>query len=176
METNEYLSRIAALRQHMSAAGVDAFIIPSADPHQSEYPADRWKSRAWISGFTGSAGTAVITTSTGGVWTDSRYFLQAADELKVSGLQLFKDGLPETPSLQDWLAGSLPAGATIAIDGTTCSYTEGERLKAFFSSKGFLFKTDFAPFDKIWKERPEVPTNQAFVYPTEYSGKSFQEK
>lgn len=121
METNEYLSRIAALRQHMSAAGVDAFIIPSADPHQSEYPADRWKSRAWISGFTGSAGTAVITTSTGGVWTDSRYFLQAADELKVSGLQLFKDGLPETPSLQDWLAGSLPAGATIAIDGTTCS-------------------------------------------------------
>lgn len=107
METNEYLSRIAALRQHMSAAGVDAFIIPSADPHQSEYPADRWKSRAWISGFTGSAGTAVITTSTGGVWTDSRYFLQAADELKVSGLQLFKDGLPETPSLQDWLAGSL---------------------------------------------------------------------
>lgn len=176
METNEYLSRIAALRQHMSAAGVDAFIIPSADPHQSEYPADRWKSRAWISGFTGSAGTAVITTSTGGVWTDSRYFLQAADELKVSGLQLFKDGLPETPSLQDWLAGSLPSGATIAIDGTTCSSTEGERLKAFFSSKGFLFKTDFAPFDKIWKERPEVPTNQAFVYPTEYSGKSFQEK
>lgn len=176
MKTTDYTVRIAALRRCMDSAGVDAFIVPSADPHQSEYPADRWKSRAWISGFTGSAGTAVITTTDGGVWTDSRYFLQAADELKASGLQLFKEGLPETPSLQDWLATTLPAGATIAIDGTTCSHSEGVRMESYFKAKGFDFKTDFAPFDEIWGNRPEVPTHEAFVYPTTYSGKSFEEK
>ena len=176
MKTNDYTSRIAALRQRMSQAGIDAFIIPSADPHQSEYPADRWKSRAWISGFTGSAGTAVITATDGGVWTDSRYFLQAAEELKASGLQLFKEGLPETPSLQAWLAATLPAGATVAIDGTTCSHGEGERMEAYFKSKGLGFKTDFAPFDEIWQGRPGVPSGEAFVYPTTYSGKSLDEK
>ena len=176
MKTNDYTSRIAALRQRMSQAGIDAFIIPSADPHQSEYPADRWKSRAWISGFTGSAGTAVITATDGGVWTDSRYFLQAAEELKASGLQLFKEGLPETPSLQAWLAATLPTGATVAIDGTTCSHGEGERMEAYFKSKGLGFKTDFAPFDEIWQGRPGVPSGEAFVYPTTYSGKSLDEK
>ena len=176
MKTNDYTSRIAALRQRMSQAGIDAFIIPSADPHQSEYPADRWKSRAWISGFTGSAGTAVITATDGGVWTDSRYFLQAAEELKASGLQLFKEGLPETPSLQAWLAATLPAGATVAIDGTTCSHGEGEHMEAYFKSKGLGFKTDFAPFDEIWQGRPGVPSGEAFVYPTTYSGKSLDEK
>lgn len=176
MNTTDYSSRIAALRQCMREAGVDAFIVPSADPHLSEYPADRWKSRAWISGFTGSAGTAVVTASSGGVWTDSRYFLQAAEELKASGLQLFKEGLPETPSLQEWLAASLPAGATVAIDGTTCSCAEGKKMNDFFASKGLTFKSDFAPFDKIWADRPEVPAGEAFVYPLTYSGSSFAEK
>ena len=176
MNTTDYSSRIAALRQCMREAGVDAFIVPSADPHLSEYPVDRWKSRAWISGFTGSAGTAVITASSGGVWTDSRYFLQATEELKASGLTLFKEGLPETPSLQEWLAESLPAGETVAIDGTTCSCAEGKKMNDFFTSKGLSFKSDFAPFDKIWVDRPEVPTGEAFVYPLTYSGRSFAEK
>ena len=176
MPTIEYASRIAALRRRMAAEGVDAFIIPSADPHLSEYPADRWKSREWISGFTGSAGTVVLTSTEGGLWTDSRYFLQATDELQHSGLSLYKEGLPETPSIPNHLADTLPAGATVAIDGALFSFAEGESLKQFFEAKGFRFKTDFAPFDAIWSDRPDVPADPAFVYPVEYSGKSFADK
>ena len=176
MSTIDYASRIDALRRRMAAAGVDAFIIPSADPHLSEYPADRWKSREWISGFSGSAGTVVITATEGGLWTDSRYFLQAADELQASGLALHKEGLPETLSITDYLTATLPAGAVVAIDGTLFSYTEGCSLKRFFESKGLRLKTDFAPFDEVWSDRPGVPSDPAFVYPVEYSGKCFADK
>ncbi len=170
------ISRIEALRQQMASESIDAFIIPSADPHQSEYPANHWKSRAWISGFTGSAGTIVITAVDGGLWTDSRYFLQAAEELQGSGLTLYKEGLPDTPSVGDYISSLLPSSATIAIDGTLFSHAGGEGMKEYFTAKGYLFRTDFDPFDKIWNERPAVPTDPAFVYPTKYSGKSFTEK
>ncbi|MCD8287531.1 MAG: aminopeptidase P family protein, partial [Porphyromonadaceae bacterium] len=118
----------------------------------------------------------VVTTAEAGLWTDSRYFLQAAEELQASGLQLFKEGLPDTPSMTEWIVCTLPAGATVAIDGTTCSFAEGERWKAFFTAKGLHFKTDFTPFEEIWKGRPAVPADAAFVYPVKYSGRSFSEK
>ncbi|MBQ8424034.1 MAG: aminopeptidase P family protein [Coprobacter sp.] len=169
-------SRIEALRQLMASESIDAFIIPSADPHQSEYPADHWKSRAWISGFTGSAGTVVITATDGGLWTDSRYFLQAEEELQGCGITLYKEGLPDTISLQEFIIDALPQGATVAIDGSLFSYAGGEGLKEFFTSKGFVFKTDFEPFHTIWADRPDIPGDPAFVYPEKYCGKSFAEK
>ncbi len=112
------LPRLKALRDEMGKAGITAFIIPGTDPHQSEYYASHWAARTWISGFDGSAGTAVVTTNQAGLWTDSRYFLQAAQQLEDSGFELFKEGLPDTPTIEQWLLTTLPQGATIAIDGT----------------------------------------------------------
>ena len=109
MKTN-IPERIAALREAMRQQKVDAYIIPSSDPHLSEYPADRWKSREWISGFTGSAGTIVVTADKAGLWTDSRYFLQAASQLEGSGIELYKLALPETPSITEFLLHELHAG------------------------------------------------------------------
>ena len=106
MKTN-IPERIAALREAMKQQKVDAYIIPSSDPHLSEYPADRWKSREWISGFTGSAGTIVVTADKAGLWTDSRYFLQAASQLEGSGIELYKLALPETPSITEFLLHEL---------------------------------------------------------------------
>ncbi|MFR8634320.1 MAG: aminopeptidase P family N-terminal domain-containing protein, partial [Barnesiella intestinihominis] len=112
------LPRLKALRDEMGKAGITAFIIPGTDPHQSEYYSSHWAARTWISGFDGSAGTAVVTTNQAGLWTDSRYFLQAAQQLEDSGFELFKEGLPDTPTIEQWLLTTLPQGATIAIDGT----------------------------------------------------------
>ena len=109
--------RIDALRALLKREGIDAFIIPSTDPHLSEYVAPYWKSREWISGFTGSAGTAVITTDKAGLWTDSRYFLQAEQQLEGSGIDLYKEMLPETPSILDFLRENLTANSVVGIDG-----------------------------------------------------------
>ena len=111
------VSRIDSLRKLLSEKGLSAFIIPSTDPNLSEYVASHWKSREWISGFTGSAGTVVVTLDKAGLWTDSRYFLQAAEQLENSGITLFKDGLPETPSITNWLASELKDGESLGIDG-----------------------------------------------------------
>ena len=120
MKTN-IPERIAALREAMRQQKVDAYIIPSSDPHLSEYPADRWKSREWISGFTGSAGTIVVTADKAGLWTDSRYFLQAASQLEGSGIELYKLALPETPSITEFLLHELHAGQAVGLDGQTYS-------------------------------------------------------
>ena len=117
MTKNPTLDRVKALRQLMNERGISAFIIPGTDPHLSEYSADHWKSRGWISGFNGSAGTAVVTSEKAGLWTDSRYFLQAEIQLAGSDFVLFKDGLPETPSIREWLVEILPSGSVVGIDG-----------------------------------------------------------
>ena len=109
--------RVASLRALLMEKGLSAFIIPSTDPHLSEYVASHWKSREWISGFTGSAGTVVVTLDKAGLWTDSRYFLQAADQLENTGITLFKDGLPTTPSIKEWLSCELKDGESLGIDG-----------------------------------------------------------
>ena len=113
--------RIDALRALLKREGIDAFIIPSTDPHLSEYVAPHWKSREWISGFTGSAGTVVITAKKAGLWTDSRYFLQAAQQLEGSGIDLYKEMLPETPSIPDFLKTNLEADTIVGIDGKVFS-------------------------------------------------------
>ena len=168
--------KIARLRELMKEKGMDAFIVPSSDPHISEYPAAHWKSRTWISGFTGSAGTVVITAGKAGLWTDSRYFLQAELQLKDSGISLFKDGLPETPSLKDWLASELPGGNCIGIDGDVYAASEVKLLKTFFEDHNIRLETAFKPFDFIWDNRPTMPSDKIFILPEEFSGISAREK
>lgn len=176
MTKNPTLDRVKSLRQIMDERQLAAFIIPGTDPHLSEYSADHWKARGWISGFNGSAGTAVVTKTQAGLWTDSRYFLQAGIQLEGSDFTLFKEGLPETPSIREWLAATLPSGSTVGIDGSMFSYGEALQLKHFLEEKGLSLISDFTPFEKIWNDRPSVPDDPIFVYPEEYSGESLESK
>ena len=176
MTKNPTLERVKALRQIMNERQISAFIIPGTDPHLSEYSADHWKARGWISGFNGSAGTAVVTEKQAGLWTDSRYFLQAGIQLEGSDFILFKDGLPETPSIQKWLVDTLPSGSVIGIDGSMFSYSEAQQLKHYFEDKEFSLISDFTPFEKIWDDRPSIPNDPIFVYPEKYSGESTESK
>jgi len=151
---------------------VQACIIPSTDPHISEYTPDRWKTRAWISGFTGSSGTVVITKEKAGLWTDSRYFLQAEEQLKGSGIDLYKTGLPDTPAFSDWIVSELSAGDCIGIEGNVYAASEAKSLIECFSGKNLKVRTDFAPYDSLWENRPAIPVNQVFVLPERFTGKS----
>ena len=170
------LPRLNALREEMGKAGITAFIIPGTDPHQSEYYASHWAARTWITGFNGSAGTAVVTTNQAGLWTDSRYFLQAAQQLEGSGFELFKEGLPDTPTIEQWLSTTLPQGATIAIDGTLFGASKAAAMKQDFERQGFRFVSDFTPFDTIWENRPSIPKNEVFIHEEKYSGESVSDK
>ncbi|MCD7901479.1 MAG: aminopeptidase P family protein [Bacteroides sp.] len=168
--------RISALRQLIQREGLHAFIIPSNDPHASEYVAEHWQSRKWISGFTGSAGTIVATHDKAGLWTDSRYFLQAADQLAGTGIDLYKDMLPETPSIATFLKDELPEGSTVGIDGKVFTTSEAEKLEKELNQKQIILRTDFDPIKEIWTDRPQIPQDPAFIYKLEYAGKSLSEK
>lgn len=174
--SNTIIERLAALRAKMGERDIQAFIIPGTDPHLSEYSAEHWKSRDWISGFTGSAGTAVVTTNRAGLWTDSRYFLQAEIELTGSSFELFKQGLPETPDIVSWLISVLPAGANVAIDGAMFSTDEALKLQSALQKKNLQLIADFDPFGQIWASRPAIPQNPLFIYEEKYSGESTQSK
>lgn len=170
------IEKISALRDLMRKEGIDACIIPSSDPHIGEYIPNHWESRKWISGFGGSAGVVAFTLKEAGLWTDSRYFLQAGNELQDSTIRLFKEGLPETPSIKDWLSRELAPNACIAIDGNVYAASEALLLKSFFEDKTLRFRTDFNPFDLIWKDRPEIPSNKIFLLPEEVTGASARSK
>jgi len=160
----------------MQSAGVQTCIIPTTDPHIGEYTPDRWKTREWISGFTGSAGTVVVTKDKAGLWTDSRYFLQAEEQLKGSGIDLFKTGLPETPAFSEWIASELSAGDCVGIEGEVYAASEAKSLIEFFSGKDLKVRSDFAPYDSLWENRPAIPAHPAFVLPERFTGKSCREK
>lgn len=160
----------------MTKRGIDAFIVPSTDPHMSEYVAPHWKSREWITGFNGSAGTAVITLDQAGLWTDSRYFLQAADQLANTGINLYKEMLPETPSIAEFLCKSLPEGSTVGIDGKVFSISEAEKLKEALSSKEINIDTFADPMAELWAARPSLPQTAPFIHQEKYAGKSCIEK
>ena len=167
--------RIHALRMWFKP-NIQAFIIPSTDPHLSEYVAPHWKSREWISGFTGSAGTVVITEKKAGLWTDSRYFLQAAEQLQGSGIDLYKEMLPETPSITKFLSDELQPGESVGIDGKMFSVEQVESMQAELSAKNIQIV--FCPdhMDELWENRPPMPESPAFVYDIKYAGKSCSEK
>ncbi len=174
--SKETLPRLTSLRAIMASNNIDALIIPGTDPHQSEYYAHHWACRTWISGFNGSAGTAVVTTNAAGLWTDSRYFIQAEEQLTDSGFTLFKDGLPSTPSYLEWLTSTLHSLSTVAIDGTLFDVTTVEAMITFFGNYGIRLVTDFTPFDLIWDERPALPCNPFFIHDEKYSGESTHSK
>lgn len=176
MKRNEIPERVSAIRQFMEEKQLDLFIVPSTDAHLSEYPPKHWESRKWISGFTGSAGTAVVTKDKAGVWTDSRYFLQAADELKDTGFELFKMGQAGTPDMTDWVIEQAGNGGTVGIDGLVYAASDAKTLKAKLDAKGIRLETSLDPFAAIWKERPEIPTNKAFTLPDTVAGESVTNK
>ena len=173
---NQISERLSALRKFMETRHLDAFIVPSTDPHLSEYPPKRWECRKWITGFTGSAGTAVITMKQAGVWTDSRYFLQAAQQLEGTGFDLFKMGMPETPDMIDWIVEQVGNGGKVGIDGMVYATSEAKTLKNKLESKGIALETRFNPFEEIWKDRPEIPQNKIFTLPEEITGESTKNK
>lgn len=168
--------RVALLRAFMQEKGIRAFIVPSTDPHSGEYVPEFWESRKWISGFTGSAGTAVITDKQGGLWTDSRYFLQAASQLEDTGIMLFKDRLPETPSIAEWLGSVLSPGDKVGIDGWVNTTAETENLQKQLQAYGLQLVSTEDPFQGIWKDRPSLPLNPPFILPLSYAGKNCTEK
>ena len=168
--------RIAALRAHIVKENIQAFIIPSTDPHLSEYVAPHWQSREWISGFTGSAGTVVVTAKEAGLWTDSRYFLQADRQIEGTGIALYKEMLPETPSIPAFLSSLLQKGDTVGIDGKMFSADEVQHLQRELRQSGIYVKSIADPMQLLWSDRPAMPLAPAFVYDTKYAGKSFTEK
>ena len=170
------IERIAALRHLMKEDKIDAFIIPTADPHISEYPAACWKDREWISGFTGSSGTVVITADKAGLWTDSRYFLQADEQLKNSGIDLYKMRTAGFPTIAEFLLDVLKNGQTVGLNGLTYSIADAKSLAQALSSKGIKLDSDKYLIDRLWTERPALPDGMAFEMPTELSGKDTVEK
>ncbi|CUN01721.1 aminopeptidase [Bacteroides thetaiotaomicron] len=168
--------RIHALRMTFRPNNIKAFIIPSTDPHLSEYVAPYWMSREWISGFTGSAGTAVILMDKAGLWTDSRYFLQAEKELEGSGITLYKEMLPETPSITKFLCQNLKPGESVSIDGKMFSVQQVEQMKEDLAPYQLQVNLFGDPLKNIWKDRPSMPDALAFIYDVKYAGKSCGEK
>ena len=160
------------MKQHK----IDAYIIPTSDPHMSEYPADCWKYREWISGFTGSAGTVIITADKAGLWTDSRYFLQASTQLEGTGIELFKMMLPETPTIPEFLTHELKDGQTVGLNGETYSLADARSLEKALAEKEIKLNTNASLIDPIWKERPAIPEAPMFEIPIELSGKSTEDK
>lgn len=168
--------RLSALRRFMEDKNLHAFIIPSTDAHLGEYIPPHWAAREWISGFTGSAGTVVVTREKAGLWTDSRYFLQGAKELDGTEIDLFKDGLPGVPSIEEWLTSELNQGEYVGIDGNVYAAKEAINLTHKLNMKGLHMISDYDPFAEIWKDRPEIPTNPIFVLPETYTGESSRSK
>lgn len=168
--------RIAAFRAEMKKGGVAAAIIPQTDAHLGEYIASHWQVRRWLSGFTGSAGTLVITENEALLWTDSRYFLQAAEQLEGTGIQLMKEGLPDTPGIAQYLIAHLVKGATIGIDSLVFSTSEVAELKKSLEKHGLKLDTDFAPIDSIWADRPALPSCPLFLHDEKLAGKAAADK
>ena len=169
--------RLSDLREVMRREHLAAFIFPSTDPHQSEYVADHWKGREWISGFNGSAGTAVVTMTSAALWTDSRYFLAAEEQLKGTGYQLMRLKIEGTPTIAEWIGRECGAGAEVGIDGWCSSANEVMDLIADLRRQGGLsVRTNLDPLKFIWRDRPAIPENPVEIYPMQYAGEAAHDK
>lgn len=169
-------SKLNDLRRQMSASKIDACIIPQADPHMSEYISNHWQARRMLSGFTGSAGDLVVTKDKALLWTDSRYFLQAADQLNGTEIQLMKDGLEGTPSIVEWLTQNLASGNCVGINGMVVSTIAKNNLEMTLGACGIVLDADFDPLETIWPDRPALPDCKIFVHDEKYAGKSASHK
>lgn len=179
MDSTVIITRIEELRTVMKSEGIDAFIFPSTDPHNGEYVSEHWKGREFISGFNGSAGTAVVTMDDAALWTDSRYFLQAEEQLAGTGFRLMKLKIEGTPTISQWLGRKLAAngGTVVGIDGMVNSIGTVEALADELRAEGGItLRTNFDPLKVIWKDRPAIPSDMAIVHPQKYAGESAQSK
>ena len=169
--------RLTDLRELMQREHLAAFIFPSTDPHQGEYVPDHWKGREFISGFNGSAGTAVVTMTSAALWTDSRYFLAAEEQLKGTEYQLMKLKIEGTPTIAEWLGRELTSSTEVGIDGWCSSANEVKTLIADLRKHGGItLRTNLDPLKQIWRDRPAIPENPVEIYPIEYAGESCHEK
>ena len=168
--------RIENIRDLMKEKNIYAYIVPSSDYHQSEYVGDYFKSREFMSGFTGSAGTLIISMDEAGLWTDGRYFIQADNELKDSGIKLFKMGEEGVPTIEEYLLEKLPKNSTLGFDGRVMSVKEGQSLANKLAFKGINIEYKYDLVNDIWEDRCSLPTGKAFLLGTEYSGESFSDK
>ena len=169
--------RLRDLREVMQREHLVAFIFPSTDPHQSEYVADHWKGREFISGFNGSAGTAVVTMTSAALWTDSRYFLAAEEQLKGTEYQLMKLKIEGTPTIAEWIGRECGPGAEVAIDGMCSSANDVKELIADLRRQGGItLRTNLDPLKQIWPDRPAIPDNPVEIYPSEYAGEAAHDK
>ena len=174
--SKETFPHLEALRDLMRSKHIDAVIIPGTDPHQSEYPSEHWKFRDYVSGFTGSNGTAVVTLDDAGLWTDSRYFLQAAEQLEGSGFTLRKENILGEPTVLEWLGEVLDEDAVVGVDGRLFSLIEANRIEMFCAQNGFMFAPDFRAAEAIWTDRPARPMNPAFVHDEALAGEDVDSK
>ena len=169
--------RIEALREVMKREHLAAFIFPSTDPHQGEYVPDHWKGREFISGFNGSAGTAVVTLTSAALWTDSRYFIAAEEQLKGTEFQLMKLKMLGTPTIAEWIGKECGAGAEVAVDGMVNSANFVKELIADLRHQGGItLRTNLDPLAQIWTNRPPIPENPVEIYPMKYAGESCSDK
>ncbi len=179
MNKTEISERIARLREELRREHLSAFIFPTSDPHNSEYTAEHWKGREWISGFNGSAGTAVVTLDNAALWTDSRYFIAAEEQLKGTEFQLMKLKVEGTPSIAEWLGRELKDAAdkAVGIDGMVNSTNSIKELISDLRTQGGItLRTNFDPLERIWQDRPAIPENPVVIHPLEYAGEPTREK
>lgn len=169
---NMFRKRLDLLREMMAEKGIDAWLVPTTDYHASEYVGDYFKCRAFLTGFTGSAGTAVVTAGKAGLWTDGRYYIQAARELKGSGFALYRAGEPGVISIREFLRKNLPRGGVLGFDGRTVSAAEGQALEAALSDRGAAVRTDLDLVGEMWQDRPAMPEEKVFILPEKYAGES----
>jgi len=179
---NKIAERLEALREELRREHLSAFVFPTTGPHNSEYTADHWKGREWISGFTGSAGTAVVTLKSAALWTDSRYFIQAAEQLKGTEFQLMKLKIEGTPSIPEWIASELStsdsqSSTEIGMDGMVNTVAVVEKIKEELKQRGGItVRTNFDPLARIWKDRPQIPQSPVEIQPMELAGEETTSK
>ena len=168
--------RVEALRKLMAEKGIDAYVVPTADFHQSEYVGEHFKARQFITGFTGSYGTAVITRDDAGLWTDGRYFFQATNEMAGSGIRLMKMFVGDTPSVTEFLADAVPEAGTVGFDGRVLAMGEGQEFEEVLSAKNIKIDYSEDLIDQIWEDRPPLSEKPAFFLEEKYSGESTESK
>ena len=187
---NIITDRVEDLRDYMRQHGLCAFIFPSTDPHCGEYVPAHWMTRQWISGFDSSAGTAVVTLSDAALWTDSRYFIAAEEQLQGTPFQLMKDGQPETPTITEWLCNSIHNSQftihhsaqdaseepAVGLDGSVNTIADVQAMKEELGKAGIQLRTDLDPAETLWTDRPAIPQNKVVVQPLEYAGEAAESK
>lgn len=172
---NTVAENISKIRLLMKKKGIDAYLIPTSDPHQSEYLPEHWKIRQWLSGFTGSAGSLAVTEEDVGLWTDGRYFIQAEREISGTEIKLFKLGESGVPDIMQWISEKFSKGATVALDGMLYSKKQIKNMNCIFP-KEIILKTDVDLITPVWTERPLMPREKVFIHKTEYSGENRESK